>query len=401
MKRSEERAIVERRTGKIQHMVFGADGLGPGDLGAGLFASPRTRATAQPVRTAEVGRSMAFALQTDLAPMEADSVDEIPTGDGWQYEPKWDGFRGVVYREGGDAELRSKAGQPLARYFPEVVTAVLAVKAKRFVLDGEIVIPRGAALSFDDLLQRLHPAASRVQKLAAATPAWLVVFDLLANEKGDSLLELPLRARRRQLEAFAQRFFPANGALRLSPATTQMSVAKKWFGSAGTSLDGLIAKRLDAAYAAGERTAMVKIKPRRTADCVVGGFRYAEKKKHEGGSLLLGLYDEAGLLHHVGFCSGLKAADRPALTKKLEALAGGTGFTGRAPGGPSRWSTKRSAEWQRLAPKLVVEVGFDHVTGGRFRHGTSLVRWRPDKAPRQCTMDQLRQKKSRALELLG
>jgi ATP-dependent DNA ligase len=342
---------------------------------------------------------MAFAVSTNLAPMEAESVEEIPTGAAWQYEPKWDGFRCLAYRDDGDVELRSKAGQPLGRYFPEIVEAVGAVKAKGFVLDGEIVIPQGAALSFDDLLQRIHPAASRVKKLAAETPAWLVVFDLLADEKGASLVETPLRERRKKLEAFAEKNFVAGGAVRLSPATTELKVAKKWYGSVGASLDGLIAKRLDVAYAAGERTGMVKIKPERTADCVVGGFRYAEKKK-EVGSLLLGLYDEAGLLHHVGFCSGLKAAERPALTKKLEAVAGGAGFTGKAPGGPSRWSTKRSTEWVALEPKLVVEVAFDHVTGDRFRHGTRLVRWRPDKAARQCTMEQLRQKKSKALELL-
>jgi ATP-dependent DNA ligase len=187
--------------------------------------------------------------------------------------------------------------------------------------------------------------------------------------------------------------------VRLSPATTKLSGAKKWFGSVGETLDGIIAKKTDAPYAAGERGAMVKIKARSTADCVVGGFRYAEKARVVG-SLLLGLYDDEGLLHHVGFCSGLKAAERPALTKKLEALVASPGFTGRAPGGPSRWSTKRSTEWQPLKPKLVVEVKFDHVSGGRFRHGTTLLRWRPDKAPRRCTMEQLKQKSSRALELL-
>lgn len=344
---------------------------------------------------------MAFPLAPDLPPMEATSVDEIPTGGDWQYEPKWDGFRCLVFRDGAEVELRSKSGQPLARYFPDVVEAVAALKPTRFVLDGEIVVPAGEALAFDALLQRIHPAASRVQKLAAETPAWLVVFDLLADAQGESLLERPLRERRAALEAFAAKHFPAgaDARVRLSPATSELKVAKRWFGSAGGSLDGLIAKRVDATYAAGERTAMVKIKPMRTADCVVGGFRYAEKKK-EVGSLLLGLFDESGLLHHVGFCSGLKATEKPALTKKLEALIGGKGFTGKAPGGPSRWSTKRSTEWQPLEPKLVVEVAFDHVTGGRFRHGTSLLRWRPDKAPRQCTMEQLRQKSSRALELL-
>jgi ATP-dependent DNA ligase len=333
--------------------------------------------------------------------MEALSVAEIPEGDGWQYEPKWDGFRCLAFRHGAEIELRSKAGQPLGRYFPDIVDAVRAVKAPRFVLDGEIVIPAagGRELSFDDLLQRIHPAASRVQKLAAATPAWLVVFDLLQRGT-ESLLELPLHRRRQELEAFAARSFPVGGSVRLSPATTELKVARKWFGNVGATLDGLIAKKTDAPYAVGERGAMVKIKARRTADCVIGGFRYAEKQRVVG-SLLLGLYDEDGLLHHVGFCSGLKAAERPALTRKLEALRGGPGFTGRAPGGPSRWSTKRSTEWEPLEPKLVVEVQFDHVSGGRFRHGTTLLRWRPDKAPRQCTMDQLKQKASRALALLA
>jgi ATP-dependent DNA ligase len=346
-------------------------------------------------------RRMAFAVSLDLAPMEAVSVEAIPTGAGWQYEPKWDGFRCVAFRDGTAVELRSKAGKPLGRYFPDVVEAVGALKAKRFVLDGEIVIPQanGAALSFDALLQRIHPAASRVRKLAAATPAWLVVFDLLA-EGAQPLVGKPLRERRERLEAFAAKNFPANGAVRLSPATTKLATARKWLGSVGATLDGLIAKKTDAAYAAGERDAMVKIKPVRTADCVVGGFRYAEKKNVVG-SLLLGLYDADGALNHVGFCSGLSAAERPEITKKLEAVAGGPGFTGRAPGGPSRWSTQRSTQWQPLEPRLVVEVSFDHVTGGRFRHGTNLVRWRPDKAPRQCTMEQLKQKRSRVLALLA
>ena len=344
---------------------------------------------------------MALPLPTSYAAMEATSVGTLPTGEGWQYEPKWDGFRCVAYRDGEAVDLRSKAGQPLGRYFPELVTALRAVKAMRFVLDGEMVIAadRGRSLSFDALLQRIHPAESRVRKLAAETPAWLIVFDLLVNERGTSLVARPLRERRAALEKFAARFFADTDALKLSPATTDLGVAKKWFGKVGATLDGVIAKRIDAPYASGERDAMVKIKSRRTADCVVGGFRYAEKARVVG-SLLLGLYDDDGRLHHVGFCSGLKAAERAALTKKLEALRGGSGFTGRAPGGPSRWSTKRSTEWEPLDPQLVVEVEFDHVTGGRFRHGTTLLRWRPDKAPEQCTMEQLKQTASRALSLL-
>jgi ATP-dependent DNA ligase len=253
------------------------------------------------------------------------------------------------------------------------------------------------ALSFDDLLQRIHPAESRVRKLAAETPALLIVFDLLANESGKSLLKMPLKERRKLLEKFAQKHF--RDPLRLSPSTNDAAEVKKWFGSGGASLDGVIAKRSDLPYRSGERTGMQKIKVFRSADCVVGGFRYAEKKPLVG-SLLLGLYDDEGLLHHVGFCSGIKAEDKPALTRKLERLVQPPGFTGRAPGGPSRWSTRRSAEWKPLKPKLVVEVTYDHTSGDRFRHGTGFVRWRPDKAPRQCTMDQLQQKRSRTLERL-
>lgn len=341
---------------------------------------------------------MALPVATSTAPMEASSVDAIPTGAEWQYEPKWDGFRCLAFRDGGEVDLRSKSGQALGRYFPDIVEAVAVVKAPRFVLDGEIVIPVGSGLSFDALLRRIHPAASRVKKLAAETPGWLVVFDLLAVGQ-ESLLATPLRERRERLEAFAGANFGSAAPLRLSPATTSLAIAKKWFGSAGSALDGIIAKRRNAAYEPGGRHAMVKVKPVRTADCVVGGFRYAERQKVVG-SLLLGLYDAEGRLNHVGFCSGLKASERPALTKRLEALVGGPGFTGRAPGGPSRWSTRRSTEWQPLKPELVVEVSFDHVTGGRFRHGTSLVRWRPDKAPAQCTTAQLEQKKSRMPALL-
>jgi ATP-dependent DNA ligase len=340
---------------------------------------------------------MALPIHPPFAPMEALSVEAIPEGAEWQYEPKWDGFRCVAFRNGADVRLQSKAGQPLARYFPDVVEALRAMKPKQFVLDGELVIVTGNKLSFDDLLLRLHPAQSRVRKLAAQTPATFIVFDLLVNERGKLLVNETLVKRRPALEAFAKKFFTAT--LRLSPATRSITEARRWLQSGGGTLDGVIAKRIDVPYASGERDAMQKIKLLRTADCVVGGFRYAEKKNYVG-SLLLGLYDADGLLHHVGFCSGIKAADREVLTKKLEKLIAPPGFTGRAPGGPSRWSKKRSTEWQPLKPKLVAEVEFDHVSGGRFRHGTRFLRWRPDKEPRQCTMDQMEQKKSCALELL-
>jgi len=320
--------------------------------------------------------------------MDALLVEEIPNGNGWQYEPKWDGFRCLVFRDGRQIDLQSKSGQPLTRYFPEIAAAFLKLGAERFALDGEIAVPMNGQFSFNDLLQRIHPAESRVQKLSREHPAIFIAFDLLVGPDGKSLLNRTLSERRKELEKFARKYFRASDHLRLSPATTDLTLAKRWFKTVGGDLDGIIAKRLDCPYKAGERTGMEKIKRTRTADCVVGGFRYGAKSKIVG-SLLLGLYDDGGLLHHVGYCSGLSAADRKALVRKLEALIQPPGFTGHAPGGLSRWSTKRSMEWQPLKPELVVEVSFDHFTGGRFRHGTSLLRWRPDKRPEQCRMDQV------------
>jgi ATP-dependent DNA ligase len=339
---------------------------------------------------------MTLPLRPPFPPMEALSVDEIPVGDEWQYEPKWDGFRCLVFRDGDKVELQSKSGQPLTRYYPELVEAALKLKAKKFVIDGEIVVPADGAFSFDALLQRIHPAQSRVQKLAKETPALLIVFDLLVDG-GKSLIDLPLQERRRALEVFAQKYF--KDPIRLSPATTKLSEAKGWLKRVGATLDGIIAKRRDFEYRSGDRTGMQKIKNYRSADCVVGGFRYNEGKPVVG-SLLLGLYDDKGLLHHVGFTSTIKREDKPALTAKLEKLIAPPGFTGNAPGGPSRWSTKRSGEWQPLKPKLVVEACYDHFTGDRFRHGTKLLRWRPDKAPAQCTLDQVKQKKANLMKLL-
>ena len=330
--------------------------------------------------------------------MEARSVEEIPTGEEWQYEPKWDGFRCLAFRDVGKIFLQSKNGQPLARYFPDVVANVAKLAQQQFVLDGELVIPIGGALSFDELQLRLHPAASRVQKLAAAHPAVYIVFDLLA-ENGKSYLKLNLRERRQLLEKFARSNLRSAKSIRPSPATTDYKVASDWFRKTGRDLDGIIAKRLSAPYASGERTAAVKVKQIRTADCVIGGFRYATNKRVIG-SLLLGLYGDDGLLHHVGFISGFKASERHALTEKFERLRKPPGFTGNAPGGPSRWSTERTGEWQPVAPKIVVEVAYDHFTGGRFRHGTRFLRWRPDKGSRQCTMDQVEHREGKAMALL-
>jgi ATP-dependent DNA ligase len=335
--------------------------------------------------------------------MEARSVDAIPQGNEWQYEPKWDGFRCLLSRQGDKVDLRSKAGEDLGRYFPELQEAARDLKATAFALDGEIVVPHGETLSFDDLLQRIHPAASRVKKLSQETPALFIAFDLLAIADKKLSAE-PLSKRRPALEAFAKIQFKSHPTFRLSPGTTSYATAQKWLKQAGGGFDGVIAKRRDLPYQAGNRDGMQKIKKFRSADCVAGGFRYATNKVNNQrvvGSLLLGLYDEEGLLHHVGFTSAIKREEKPALTAKLEALIAKPGFTGNAPGGPSRWSTNRSAQWCPLKPKLVVEVCYDHFSGDRFRHGTSILRWRPDKAPRQCTFDQLKQEAVDPMKLLA
>jgi ATP-dependent DNA ligase len=322
----------------------------------------------------------------DTPPMEALLGEALPAGEGWQFEPKWDGFRCLAFRAGDAVELKAKSGKDLTRYFPEVAAMLAALPRRRFVLDGELLIAAGETFSFDALQMRLHPAESRIRRLSRETPATFVLFDCLMDERGRGLLAAPLSARRAALEAFYAAVDPPK-ELRLSPFTRDVGTAAAWLESAGGALDGVVAKRVSDIYHPGER-AMLKVKRRRTADCVVGGFRYASGERLVG-SLLLGLYDGEGRLNHVGFTSGFAGIDRAALTRELEALVAPPGFTGNAPGGPSRWSTERTAAWQPLKPKLVVEVRFDQVTDGRFRHGTKLVRWRPDKAPRQCTFDQV------------
>lgn len=319
-------------------------------------------------------------------PMEAKLVADLPDEEGWQFEPKWDGFRCLAYRAGPEVELQSKSGKSLARYFPDVITALRGLPLDRFVLDGELAILSGDALSFEALQNRLHPAESRVRRLVAEAPAMFILFDCLATAADGSLMDSPLTQRRTALE----RFFSSLGdqpALRLTPYTRDVAAARGWLKKARGSLDGVIGKQVNGPYVSGER-AMLKVKLLRTADCVVGGFRYATDSDLVG-SLLLGLHDEAGKLHHVGFTATIKDEERAALTRKLEKLVESPGFTGDAPGGPSRWSNERSADWQPLKPQLVVEVKYDQVTGNRFRHGTRLLRWRPDKKPEQCTCDQL------------
>jgi ATP-dependent DNA ligase len=320
-------------------------------------------------------------------PMEALLRDDLPAGDGWQFEPKWDGFRVLLFKDGDAVVLQSKAGQPLGRYFPELVVASRALPQRRLVLDGEIVVPDRDGLSFEALLQRIHPAASRVARLAAETPARIVAFDLLVDGEGRSLLEAPLEVRR---PALAREALRLGAGFDLSPATGAREDAEAWLaGRAG--LDGAIAKRLGVPYRPGERSAMVKVKRAETLDAVVAGFRRGK----DGGppaSLLLGLYDETGRLDYVGHVT-LAPRERAGFDRLLAPLAapgpGERGFRGEAPGGPSRWARERSTEWVPVRPEIVLEVAYRHASGGRLRHGARLVRLRPDKAPRQCTRERL------------
>ncbi len=316
--------------------------------------------------------------------MEAKSAEQLPEGEGWWFEPKWDGFRCIAIRTGDQVTLQAKSGKPLGRYFPEIVEVLRGLGPERFAIDGELLVQAGGRFAFEALQMRLHPSQSRIRRLAGETPAVLTLFDMLLTPRGDDLRAQPLSQRRQALEAFVTSLGEVS-ALSVTPGTADRALAQAWLND-GT-LEGVVAKRWDGPYLEGER-AMIKVKRTRTADCVVGGFRY-ETGGELVGSLLLGLYNDQGLLDHVGFTSGLAAADKPALTKQLEALAGPPGFTGDKPGGASRWATARSAEWRPLRPELVVEVSFDHVSGGRFRHGTRLLRFRPDKAPEQCGMEQI------------
>ncbi len=406
------------------------------------MASPRKRKLADvgPAAVPAEQLTQAFPklnlpIQPPYPPAEAKSVDELPHQSGWVYEPKWDGFRCVAFREGDEVVLQSKAGQPLGRYFPETVASLLALPVRKFVLDGEIVIRSGAGLNFDALLQRIHPAASRIQRLSQETPATYMVFDLLVDSKGRSLAAKPLSARRMALQEFAAANIDTGGEpdgkrsnkagslttlngerIMLSPASADFATAEKWMREgAASGWDGVVAKRLDCEYMSGERTGMVKIKRIRTADCVVAGFRWARGAKssvrkatesksaksktadpkkrptEEVGSLLLGLYNTNGELDHIGFSASFTRQERKKLKPILKPLMGGEGFSGKAPGGPSRWTRDaRDTEWFPLKPKLVGEFQYDHFSGGRFRHGTKFLRWRPEKKPEQCTMEQIR-----------
>lgn len=317
--------------------------------------------------------------------MEALLVEELPQGPEWRFEPKWDGFRCLAVRQGDEVALWSRAGKPLGRYFPEIEALIAGLPEGDFILDGELVIETPQGLSFDALSQRLHPAESRIRKLSVETPAMFMVFDLLRLGAED-LSPKPLDERRARLERFMAAVHAP--ALLLSPQTDKPAQARDWLERSGGALDGVVAKRADDPYRAGER-AMLKIKVHRSADCVVAGYR-ADAKGGGVASLLLGLYTDDGLLHHVGFCSSFKAAERRGWQEILQPLTGGEGFTGNRPDKASRWARERTTEWVPLRPELVVEVLYDQVTAGRFRHGTRLLRRRPDKRADQCRCKQLR-----------
>ncbi|MGH8725319.1 MAG: ATP-dependent DNA ligase [Burkholderiales bacterium] len=346
---------------------------------------------------------MRLPFPPPLEPMLSSAADVLPEGDGWQFEPKWDGFRTLVFRDGEEIMLQSRDEKPMNRYFPELVAPLAATLPERCVVDGEIVIVGAEGLDFEALLLRIHPAASRVKLLAAEMPASFVAWDLLALGDED-LRDVPLAVRRERLE---QALTGAAQPVHLSPATRDRAVAEDWFRRfEGAGLDGVMAKRLDAPYRAGERT-MIKVKHRRTADCVVAGFRWHKNGKGTMiGSLLLGLYDDEGTLHHVGVTAAFTIAVRRQLVAELaplrehaleghpwqhwaEAQADAEAKGQRLPGATSRWNRGKDLSWEPLRPERVCEVAYDHLQGTRFRHGAQFVRWRPDKRPQGCRYDQL------------
>jgi ATP-dependent DNA ligase len=318
---------------------------------------------------------MKLPISPPLKPQLAKSARELPAGDDWCYEPKWDGFRTIVFRDGDEVHLQSRNGKPMNRYFPDVVEQALALKAKRFVIDGEMVVTVDGIQEFDLLSQRIHPAASRVERLANETPAALVAFDLLA-EGDDSLLDLPYTERRKRLAKLVA------DPVELTPSTSDPEDAAKWLAGTG---EGVIAKQASGAYKPGERVGMVKIKRVRTADAVVFAFRFG-KEPDTVGSLILGMYDDDGELHVVGHTSGFKAKEKRELLGLLAPYR--TGESGS--GGPTRWKAEEDLVWEGLRPELVCEIAFDHITGQRIRHGAKFLRWRADKEPRECLVSQLR-----------
>jgi ATP-dependent DNA ligase len=315
-------------------------------------------------------------LSPPVLPQLARSAKELPEGEDWCYEPKWDGFRTIVFRDGDDVRLQSRNGRPMNRYFPEVVEQVKKLKADRAVVDGEMIVVVDGVQEFDLLSQRIHPAKSRVEKLAKETPAEFVAFDLLA-EDDEELLDLPYSERRKRLKKLVRK------PIELTPLTEDRAEATKWLEGTG---EGVVAKQSGAPYKPGERTGMVKIKRVRTADAVVVAFRFG---KEEGtvGSLILGMYDDGGDLHVVGHTSSFRRGQKRELLELLEPYRTGE----RGSGEPSRWKSEEELVWEGLRPELVCEVNFDHITGQRIRHGAKFVRWRDDKDPEECLISQLRE----------
>jgi ATP-dependent DNA ligase len=345
---------------------------------------------------------MHLPVNPPILPMLATRVDELPTGDGWVFEPKWDGFRTLVFRDGDEMFIQSRDEKPLDRYFPELVEALKARIPERCVLDGEIVIASDHGLDFDALQLRLHPAASRVKKLAAEIPSSIVFFDVLADGSAD-LREHPFGVRRSMLESMLA---GVTAPVHVTPATTDRELAADWFKRfEGAGLDGVMAKREEAPYEPNKRV-MLKVKHERDCDCVVAGFRWHKGSEQTAvGSLLLGLYDDSGKLHHVGVCASFTAAKRRELVDFLAPYRENAlenhpwrdwmnpdnpeAAAYRRPGAGSRWSQGKDLSWEPVRPELVVEVAYDHMQSGRFRHTAQFRRWRTDKAPRDCTFDQL------------
>jgi ATP-dependent DNA ligase len=318
---------------------------------------------------------MSLPLSPPIKPQLAKSARELPAGDDWCYEPKWDGFRTIVFRDGDDVHLQSRNGRPMNRYFPDVVEQALALPAQRYVIDGEMVVTVDGVQEFDLLSQRIHPAASRVERLAKETPAALVAFDLLA-EGDETLVELPYTERRKRLAALVA------DPVELTPSTDDVDAAGQWLAGTG---EGVIAKQSNEPYRPGERVGMVKVKRVRTADAVVAAFRFG-KEPDTVGSLILGMYGDGGELHIVGHTSGFTAKQKRELLGLLEPYRTGERGSGEA----SRWKSDEELVWEGLRPELVCEIAFDHITGRRIRHGAKFLRWRTDKEPQECVTSQLR-----------
>jgi ATP-dependent DNA ligase len=327
---------------------------------------------------------MALAFSPPLEPMLAKANDDIPTGPGWRYEPKWDGFRAIVFRDGDSVAMSSRSGKPLARYFPELVQCLKDALPAQCILDGEIILPGPKGLDFDALQSRLHPAASRINKLAGEIPTSFVAFDLLGIGSED-WRQRPCGERRAQLETL----FVSSPRVFVTPQTSEPSQAERWFVDfEGAGCDGVIARREELPYSPGQRV-MVKIKHGRTAECVVGGYREG-KTPGTVGSLLLGLYDDAGVFHHVGHTSSFTAKEKKALIEKLAPYVAQDSFRGRAPDAPSRWNANAEEKtYVSLRPELVCEVRYDYLQGPRFRHASTFLRWRADRTPESCRYSQL------------